>query len=558
MLRLRIRTLLFILILSVIAKHSHSYVCQTVEAIAEDGGAIMAPNFPDPYPDGPYNCTYVITSNNGSGVLLELTDVLPQYQLNLRRSCGQTIFIYERRGNGVDTQINSVYSSFHEMYHASTTDTMVIRYEVQCPNLFQLSGFKAKYSAISIYEATNLGEYHTGSVVFETYPVDINIGGYEEYGGGINKTYKTVRVIKAAPDHIVAFAFGHFRNTTGDIILEVRDGMTSESPLLELWTDPMEAKTVFSSSNYLYFVVTMKGYNIPKSYVSALPSTGPCPVGYYKCATTDYCVGISSVCDGYNHCDDYSDEVYPSLNCINPDTCGQHPFPCVNGTCVGDDYYPRCACQSGYRGFRCEYKIEGCPACLNGGTCKDYWCYCPYAYRGYTCEIERECDPPCQNGGTCDLSSSYNLCHCPPGFYGRSCENEESNRDKSDENSKGKNIKVFLSIFLPILGVFIIGSVLVLCLARKQSKSRGSLNIPSMSNTGDGTNIPDGNDVSVTFNTQGSGTLDVPLTPPPTYESVVTPSDNPSSNLGDESSVTRNTAKQGGTESESKEGRESL
>lgn len=64
---------------------------------------------------------------------------------------------------------------------------------------------------------------------------------------------------------------------------------------------------------------------------------------------------------------------------------------------------------------------------MNGGTCKDklndFNCVCPPGYFGRLCENKKDCrKKPCQNGGVCQLDNFGYRCQCKKGFTGNECE----------------------------------------------------------------------------------------------------------------------------------------
>ncbi|UJR19689.1 hypothetical protein I4U23_022823 [Adineta vaga] len=69
----------------------------------------------------------------------------------------------------------------------------------------------------------------------------------------------------------------------------------------------------------------------------------------------------------------------------------------------------------------CSAEIQCFNKCQNNGKCiGNNICTCPTGFSGPTCEnIEKVCNPPCQNNGKC---SAQNKCICPEGFSGSTCE----------------------------------------------------------------------------------------------------------------------------------------
>ncbi|XP_077982362.1 uncharacterized protein LOC144437309 [Glandiceps talaboti] len=522
----------FYLVLAIASlKTIHGYECGTHYFDAEIGGYIQSPNFPQPYPDGPYNCTYIITNKNGGNVKLEFSDCISHYMFSYQYYCREHLWIYERDENVTDHTLEGYCASFLPIFHRSTTNTIVVRFEITQTNLFKLPGFKAKYSSIP-RDADSSNWYETGYI--DSYGRDFYDKPYLLHPWRTeNLTSVDIDVIKAAPGHRIALVIGPFHEETGDIIMEVRDGLTSESPLIQRWTSVPNVTTVFTrQSEYLYYSLRMnESQSVPISYVSFITTSGPCPIGYYKCASNNMCIGTSAVCDGYNHCGDNSDEVHPSLNCSLPITC-EYPFPCYNDAWSCSLSYPGvyCSCKHGYKGDKCEYKVEGCPfSCLNGGKCIQYACDCGQTNRhGDLCELEYECDPPCKNGGTCSYS---NYCSCKPNFYGDTC--EEGYGDGNNYSGKANDL---LPIILPIAVIsfaLIACCVCCACMAKKNQRRQHASNayqappVQSVTLNEVSNDLPPDYNVAVRTgsrdsvdNQQNYDEIDGDDTPPPTYETA--------------------------------------
>ncbi|CAH3141149.1 unnamed protein product [Pocillopora meandrina] len=65
--------------------------------------------------------------------------------------------------------------------------------------------------------------------------------------------------------------------------------------------------------------------------------------------------------------------------------------------------------------------------CLNGGTCSAYMntyrCHCPNGFQGKHCEEQNTCEPnPCKNFGTCSQVEHEYECTCTKGFIGKNCD----------------------------------------------------------------------------------------------------------------------------------------
>ena len=102
-----------------------------------------------------------------------------------------------------------------------------------------------------------------------------------------------------------------------------------------------------------------------------------------------------------------------------------------------------------YNSTEVQHCNDGKLSCYFGGTClkpwtnnnpgKDWKCECPEGRSGNECEyddsamVECQCAPeyrgthcafecPCENGGTCAKSADGDVCACPDGYIGDTCE----------------------------------------------------------------------------------------------------------------------------------------
>nr|XP_012559035.1 neurogenic locus notch homolog protein 2 isoform X1 [Hydra vulgaris] len=119
-------------------------------------------------------------------------------------------------------------------------------------------------------------------------------------------------------------------------------------------------------------------------------------------------------------------EGYKGKICEEINQCS--PSPCKNGgTCAERNGKFECTCTIGFKGVTCEAR-SSCSSnpCLNGGTCNEenfgYSCSCRSGYKGQNCQ-DHVCHPlPCANGGTCYVKNGNAFCACADGFLGEKCQ----------------------------------------------------------------------------------------------------------------------------------------
>ncbi|XP_055692338.1 low-density lipoprotein receptor-related protein 1 [Lutzomyia longipalpis] len=120
------------------------------------------------------------------------------------------------------------------------------------------------------------------------------------------------------------------------------------------------------------------------------------------------------------------------------DSCANY---CTDkGKCLNSMAGPKCICDTGYTGTKCESRI--CDKCQNGGICvasehsDGFRCECPKEYGGDLCEVDickenphhEVCTPSncgsfyCQNGGTCLSVNGTIACKCTKEWTGDSCQ----------------------------------------------------------------------------------------------------------------------------------------
>ncbi|XP_070558962.1 delta-like protein C [Ptychodera flava] len=199
-----------------------------------------------------------------------------------------------------------------------------------------------------------------------------------------------------------------------------------------------------------------------------------------------------------------------------------------------------CYCEYGYSGDKCEYEIQGCDwQCQHDGTCIDYRCECGFLSGAYGdfCEHVHECDPDCQHGATCSRYS--NTCYCTSEYYGDRCEYKYEYGDDSSPDSG------LITILIPLVVIFVVFTGCIVCLKRSRCGQQAAANNTStiivtaaqVTYLNNETNLPPFTDSPPSYADavpaasdspdgaflEGHDPCDDQLTPPPTYETVVSP-----------------------------------
>ena len=89
---------------------------------------------------------------------------------------------------------------------------------------------------------------------------------------------------------------------------------------------------------------------------------------------------------------------------------------CVNGTAANP--LPRCQCEAGIIGDRCQIRLCDRVKCQNKGECDKGVCRCRQGFTGKLCETSLCARVKCLNDGECELGK----CKCPPQFKGDRCQ----------------------------------------------------------------------------------------------------------------------------------------
>ncbi|KAJ8715956.1 hypothetical protein PYW08_013241 [Mythimna loreyi] len=210
-------------------------------------------------------------------------------------------------------------------------------------------------------------------------------------------------------------------NTAGFLNKVDLDGSNEAVLLGDFYGPQFLSRVLTVSKDYIYFINSSDSYDavvqlpknegiepteISKFYIEKILGI----VAKYK---------IEDQIKGIQDCD--------SLSSLIPTTsvsvCTNY---CLQGNCsINDDGLPKCSCNAGYTGGRCE--ISSCHGfCLNDGTCSlnedsEPVCQCRGDYFGSRCEIT-DCVNYCTRGN-CRLNEKGNpICSCLPGYSGDRCE----------------------------------------------------------------------------------------------------------------------------------------
>ncbi|XP_070558949.1 uncharacterized protein [Ptychodera flava] len=368
-----------------------------------------------------------------------------------------------------------------------------------------------------------------------------------------NKTTINVDVVKAAPGHQLSLAPPRVpdHNITHPISLEIRDGITSQAPLLRQVTNLTDLTTVFSTSGYLHITLTMDSlyHDYSDTWVSILRSRQRCPTGYYKCASSDVCVGISAVCDGYDHCGDNSDEIHSSLNCSKNGQCSSGPpYGCLSERADCYDSYRYkvfCYCEYGYSGDKCEYEIQGCDwQCQHDGTCIDYIDVTVDLYlehmgtsvNMYTNVIQTTNMEQLAADTAINVTAHRNIMVTDANV---------SLHDKYEYGDDSSPDSGLITILIPLVVIFVVFTGCIVCLKRSRCGQQATANNTSTTVVtaaqvvfvNNETSLPPFTDSPPSYTDavpaarnspygaflEGHDPCDDQLTPPPTYETIVSP-----------------------------------
>ncbi|XP_069689254.1 uncharacterized protein Culd isoform X2 [Periplaneta americana] len=279
-------------------------------------GVLASPFFPSQYPRD-LGIEYVVTcqpdSTNTSSCRVRI--VFRDFQL----ASASIMEFYDWNGHRLDVSSGSL---FRPPVILTTGPSMLVRFYA---NGGTGSGFKAIYSFVT-------ENFQESAII----PVT-DCGGYvENLGGAITmmnmvqhgvKTYDCVWLIRPPKNYLhlrthLLLKVATFKDMAGSTELQVLQGQTSETPILEILRHP--AAHAQSSSHREHVVPINVGF-----YVSLRGTFGPhsrlaivyTAFSYMDCFTgPDFlcqnhrCIPSQLSCDGFDHCGDNSDE---------PNTCYQ-------------------------------------------------------------------------------------------------------------------------------------------------------------------------------------------------------------------------------------------
>ncbi len=198
----------------------------------------------------------------------------------------------------------------------------------------------------------------------------------------------------------------------------------------------------------------VKSYNetLGQGCLANCSGRGICQNGVCKCNNSfgKYCEQIAcpKACSGHGTCDTTTGTCscangFGGKDCSEP-SCDPHDCN-KNGKCemvsernkfgVALSVRPRCVCNAGWTGVKCDVKV--CDKdCSNRGTCADGKCFCAPGFQGKNCEIGPICTPGCGPNGVCkaeyhgSADSVSVACECKDGFTGPTCALKLCSREK--------------------------------------------------------------------------------------------------------------------------------
>ncbi|XP_038054262.1 uncharacterized protein LOC119726596 isoform X2 [Patiria miniata] len=430
--------------------------------------------------------------------------------------------------------------------------------------------FQARYQYLAAAERMNLNDiylysakpdissgYHMVEVPISPLPAAVN-----------SRVIDGLYYIEAAPEMKISLTAYILNADSNSGPIEIRDGLTSQAPLL--YDGTLEQRTeVISTQSSMYIrwrgVIRDATLTLSMDIIAFKEpsSRGECADGnsYFYCKN-HRCIKSTLTCDSIDNCGDGSDEARDSLTDIcHEDICD--PSPCLNGgTCSTPG--PSCRCRYGYYGDFCQSVNNDCFSmpCQNGGTCEPmsngpgFICFCKGNFLQPLCQEST----PCRLGDCNEGNCIDGVCICKDKYYGNRCEfvDNSTNTDYTDLQHTSIMIGAFVG------AVCLLSICWLIAMARKRQSDEpvgrvtrivsvhsrdergmrpsvtaaGAIDLPPNYSdcvfddtdstppgkrnavpaviTEENEEEPDG-DVFIAEEEQGEGP---PLSPPPTYESV--------------------------------------
>ncbi|XP_070559711.1 uncharacterized protein [Ptychodera flava] len=367
-----------------------TYVCED-RHITNFPGYITSPGFPNPFPGGPYVCTYRFENLDKGTIELRFHDFMTQGQLSNDFKCSEEISIYDG-SKFIQQYCTKIFSTYRSM-----SSNLTVEFRVHKDNVRHACGFKFQYDFIHKKISDDRYSF-TGYIDMYRNPVGTiqqSIGDRELSGPN---TY--IWMVKALARHQIRLLITNFPGhdvstkessgtlaTSSDTSLTIHDGLLSVSSLVYTWDGVTQLYRIDSTSGGLYVKLTIG--NSKKSLFSAKYSSmlakKECPIGYHVCQE-GFCLSQTALCYDGRFCADSN--VAGTIACGGAKSvvCKKHSDCKNGGHCYGRGSY--CFCLPGYAGEYCEYSTSECvPECANGGTCHQGRCMCKDSYSGYRCDF---------------------------------------------------------------------------------------------------------------------------------------------------------------------------